>query len=121
MERLHLLDVLSLDCMIIFGLEMLLLLRLFFIYTVQFKSHPVLTAMVSSSLLNALSDTIAQAITIVRERIRNMSREKEIRLDSISEEFDLPAHARKDMLKGAERSFDYERLARMVIYGFIFR
>lgn len=106
------------DSAICFVVEGLLLLRLFFIYATHFKSHPVLTTMVANAILNGLSDTFAQTLTTIRARQRNLDRDKEARLDAIREEYDLSVQASVEMLKGAERQFDYERLARFVCYGF---
>ena len=118
MSRRHVFKVIPIESVTSLAIEAILLLRLFFIYTIQFRWHPILTTMVASSLMNSVSDTVAQTITIVRERLQNLEREKDIKLNAIHEEFDLPIQAGLEMMKGAERPFDYERLARMTIFGF---
>lgn len=107
------------DSIICFAIEAIFLLRLSFIYSAHFKSHPILTTMVTNSLLNGISDTFAQTMTTMRERARHLDQDKEARLDAIREEYDLPAHASTEILKGAERPFDYERLSRFLCYGFV--
>ncbi|CCG81558.1 Putative uncharacterized protein [Taphrina deformans PYCC 5710] len=118
-SRKHIWDLIPVDSAICFAVEAVLLLRLFFIYAVHFKTHPVLTTMVANAILNGLSDTFAQTLTTMRARRRTLDRDKEARLDAIREEYDLSMQASAEMLKGAERPFDYERLARFVCYGYV--
>lgn len=119
MRRRYVLDILPIDSLICLLVEGLLILRLSFIYSARFKTHPILTVMVTNALLSSVSETVAQILTIARERSRNLDHDKEARLEAIREQYDLPAQVGLDMLKGANRPFDFERLARFTCYGFL--
>lgn len=119
MSKSYILNVIAADALFAFLVEVLLLLRLSFIYSDNFKTYPVLTAMVTNSLLTCVSETCAQTLTIARERSRNLDQDKEARLEAIREQYDLPDQVGKEMLRGAERHFDFERLARFLCYGFL--
>ena len=112
-------EVLPIEAVLSFIVECLLLLRLSFIYQAHFKAHPILTTMITSSLLNAISDTISQTVTILRERRRNVDRDKEARLDSLREQFELHPSTSLEMLRGSRRQFEFERLMRFTSFGFL--
>lgn len=115
----YILNLVPYDSFICLALESLLLLRLSFIYAIHFKYHPILTTMVTNAILTGISDTLAQTLMIVRARSRNIAYDKEARLDSIRERYDLPHGTNHDLLRGADRPFDLERQARFVCYGFL--
>lgn len=117
LSKRYILNVVPVDSLVSLLIELLLLVRLFFVYRPHYISYPILTTMIANSLLTGVSDTFAQMMTIIQDRHRNMDRDKEARLEAIREEYDLPVGL--EMMKGAERAVDFERLARFICYGFL--
>ncbi|KAF8534770.1 hypothetical protein BDD12DRAFT_895209 [Trichophaea hybrida] len=89
-------------------------------FDLHFGAKPVLTTMVTSSLLNGIADTIAQTVSVARQRAsKHRPNSKKdgvsIEINELSEK-SLPIH-RKDLR--AATPFDVERLVRYMAWGFL--
>jgi len=85
----------------------------------QYTTKPVLTTMVTNSMLNGIADTVAQTITIVTQR---STRQRIVKKDSpsidLSEKNQLPTHLGQPFASSGS-SFDLERLVRFMAWGLI--
>ncbi|KAI5780896.1 hypothetical protein EDC01DRAFT_730535 [Geopyxis carbonaria] len=118
---------------IIFALEMAVVAQIVRRYDHYYDTRPVLTMMVTNSVLSAIADTVAQTVTSVRRRaaitslnadLDDLSSSKKdiiIELDNMAEKLphygnDLIPH---NVTPNGPAPFDFERLARFSAWGFI--
>ncbi|BFZ57288.1 Protein required for ethanol metabolism [Savitreella phatthalungensis] len=144
--------------LLLFG-ELLVLVRLWMVYSGEYHVRPLLTTMVTNASLTALSDTIAQCVGVVVDRLRQHDYALSLRYPADSKDadpvVDLPPTTTKktthfdagddvevelgddarmdgdamyedasrvvarEMLRGAERRFDWERCGRFWTWGFM--
>ncbi|KAL7276248.1 hypothetical protein RUND412_000755 [Rhizina undulata] len=96
-------------------------------YDAYFDAKPVVTMMITNSVLNGIADTVAQTVTIIRERaVRKPGGITPddvlaIELHELDEKLPLP-HPPGGLIpdkKGLPPPFDFERLFRFMAWGCI--
>ncbi|RPA95304.1 hypothetical protein L873DRAFT_1698445 [Choiromyces venosus 120613-1] len=90
-------------------------------YGLHFSSKPILTMMITNSLLNGAADTIAQTVTSIRaknRKPRDFGKKESISIEihELNEKGPLPTH-RGELLASASPTFDFERLVRYMAWG----
>ncbi|KAJ4287855.1 hypothetical protein N0V88_007566 [Collariella sp. IMI 366227] len=106
---------------------MALFARLTSRFNAYYDERPILTMMVSNSILGGIADTVAQSITAVRERA--VRKHPNGRLDPREDSLAIEIHEldRKNPLSDRDLiptsrllppPFDFERLTRFMAYGF---
>jgi protein Mpv17 len=113
-------------------LQFALLAKLGARYNAYYDRRPIATMMVTNAILNGLADTVAQTITIVRERTQSSApRPKHETLPHYSKDDAIPLGRlargagvvvnEKEVFPGGNppHSFDFERLSRFAAYGFV--
>ncbi|AEO66268.1 uncharacterized protein THITE_2114244 [Thermothielavioides terrestris NRRL 8126] len=112
---------------IIFFIEMALLARLTSRFNAYFDERPLLTTMVTNSILGGVADTVAQTITAIRQRA--LRKHPNGKLDPREDALAIEIHEldRKNPFSNRELipeskalppPFDFERLTRFMAYGF---
>ncbi|KAI1436146.1 hypothetical protein GGR50DRAFT_259441 [Xylaria sp. CBS 124048] len=110
---------------VIFFIEMGLIARLASRYNSYFDERPVITMMVTNAVLGGIADTVAQTITVIKQR-GNRKVSSGARDDPIS--IEIQDFSRKDSRDGHDwqpdpktlaTPFDFERLTRFMAYGFV--
>ncbi|KAI5820571.1 hypothetical protein BZA77DRAFT_80264 [Pyronema omphalodes] len=112
-----------LTTLIVFLIEMAIVTQLVRRYDHYFDTRPVLTMMITNSVLNGIADTVAQSVTAVRRRAA--AQHRHTKAESISHELDeklphygdelIPTHSRHVL----PPPFDFQRLIRFASWGFI--
>ncbi|KAK0746455.1 hypothetical protein B0T18DRAFT_438436 [Schizothecium vesticola] len=114
--------------LIILVIEMALFARLTSRFNAYYDKRPVLTMMVSNAVLGGMADTVAQTITAVRQRAvrRHPSGQLNPRDDALA--IEIHELDRKNPLnerdivpdsRALPPPFDFERLTRFMVYGFL--
>ncbi|KAL2153726.1 hypothetical protein VTH82DRAFT_4881 [Thermothelomyces myriococcoides] len=112
---------------IIFFIEMALFARLSSRFNAYYDERPLLTMMVTNSILGGIADTVAQTITSIRERA--VRKHPKGRLDPREDALAIEIHhldrknpfSNRDLIpdsKSLPPPFDFERLTRFMAYGF---
>ncbi|KAF8253109.1 hypothetical protein K440DRAFT_277136 [Wilcoxina mikolae CBS 423.85] len=109
---------------IILFLEMAIVAQLVRRYDHYFDTRPILTMMVTNSILNGIADTVAQTVTAVRRRSA-LSSSTSNTPDKLAIELDeklphygselIPTHSQHQL----PPPFDFERLVRFASWGFV--
>ncbi|KAG0135340.1 hypothetical protein HOY82DRAFT_480046 [Tuber indicum] len=102
-------------------IEIVGLARVAMQYDLHFGSKPILTMMITNSLLNGVADTIAQTVTSIRaktRRPRDFGKKDSISIEihELNEKGPLPTH-RAELLATPPPPFDFERLVRYMAWG----
>ncbi|PHH65094.1 hypothetical protein CDD81_3492 [Ophiocordyceps australis] len=100
--------------------EMALVARLTARFNAQYEERPLITMMITNTILGGIADTVAQTISAIRFR------RSSIKLGSLKEddfaieiqELGQDKHARFSDVDALPPPFDFERLARFMAYGF---
>lgn len=99
---------------------MAFLARISVTFTASYEKRPILTMMVTNSILSGIADCVAQSVTIVRERSlrSNDHSNSGVELSDLEKELPIP-YGKRDLVKDSITSpFDGERLLRFCVYGF---
>jgi len=92
-----------------------------------YESKPVLTMMITNSILNGIADTVAQTVTAIRERAMRkpggVTRDDTLAIEihELEKKTPLPKYNGELMpnSKDLPPPFDFERLTRFMAYGFL--
>jgi hypothetical protein len=108
---------------VVLFIEIVGLARVAMQYDLHFGSKPILTMMITNSLLNGVADTIAQTVTSIRaktRRPRDFGKKDSISIEihELNEKGPLPTH-RAELLATSPPPFDFERLVRYMAWGFL--
>ncbi|KAF3929264.1 hypothetical protein AA313_de0206153 [Arthrobotrys entomopaga] len=102
--------------------------RFIAVFNESFDKRPILTMMISNAVLNSIADTVAQTITIIRERAIRKPAGPLLPQDRIAIEIGeidskIPDTLHKGELIPATSflppPFEFERLARFAFWGFV--
>jgi len=90
-------------------------------YDHYFDSRPVLTMMVTNSVLNGIADTVAQTVTAVRRKaVQHPVEDMDSKSKMLAYELDeLPHYGKKPEESNNPPPFDFERLIRFASWGFV--
>ncbi|KAF3909785.1 hypothetical protein ABW21_db0200220 [Orbilia brochopaga] len=102
--------------------------RFIAVFNESFEKRPILTMMVSNSVLNSIADTVAQTITIIRERALRKPSGPRLPQDRIAIEIGELDNKVPDAIHKGELippsdflppPFEFDRLARFAFWGFM--
>ncbi|KAF3939530.1 hypothetical protein ABW19_dt0209006 [Dactylella cylindrospora] len=104
------------------------MIRFITVFNASFEKRPIMTMMISNAVLNSIADTVAQTITIIRERAVRKPSGPELPQDRVAIEIGewdnkIPDSIHKgELIPPSEMlppPFEFERLARFAFWGFL--
>jgi len=122
LNHLYILDRFPLVLVVVFCLLMAFVARLGATFTASYHKRPILTMMVSNSILMGIADSVAQGVTIVRERAMRKGQNTGMSVELHELEKHLPSPVgKRDIIPNSDSlppPFDGLRLFRFIVYGF---
>ncbi|EWC48376.1 hypothetical protein DRE_02145 [Drechslerella stenobrocha 248] len=128
LQSVYLWDRIPVIPLIVLLLEFIVMARFIAVFNESFEKRPIITMMASNAVLNSIADTVAQTITIIRERAMRKPLGPELPQDRIAIEIGQLDYKVPDSLHKGElipRSaflpppFEFDRLARFAFWGFL--
>ncbi|KAI9825495.1 MAG: hypothetical protein M1826_006991 [Phylliscum demangeonii] len=110
---------------VIFLIEVVMMARLMSKFNSYYAEKPVLTMMITNAVLGGVADTVAQSLTVIRQRALRkpggVSRDDflAIEIHELDEKNPLSPTELIPPSKRLPPPFDFERLTRFMAYGFI--
>ncbi|KAM5454677.1 Protein required for ethanol metabolism [Microsporum audouinii] len=108
---------------IIFLIEIAVTMRLIAKFNTYYAQNPVLTTMVTNAVLGGIADTVAQSISAISVRCKELPKHRDttsfisIDLQDLEKE-KPPAVGELNFYRKRPAPFDFERLTRFMAYGF---